>query len=241
MLKVFFHGGVIDRQGGVEQRLAVFLGAIEKVGRDFLVVEFRTEFAAFPDDGFHADEIDDADELILDTDGQLQRQRDDIELFLQRGGGAVKVGAGAVQLVDENDTGDVVAVGEAPVGFRLGLHASHTLNDENRAVQHAQRTVHFDVEVDMAGGVDDVDAVVLPLARHRCRGDGDPPLPLLLHVVRGGIAVVHFPDPMGYPGVVQDALGSGGLARVDMRGDPDVTDQGKVVVSGLWSRWGGRH
>ena len=174
--------------------------------------------------GLHLDQVHHAEELVLDADRQLQRQRHDVELLLQRGEGAEEVGAGAVQLVDEDDARDVVAVGETPVGLRLRLHAGDALDDEDRAVQHAQAAVHLDVEVDVARRVDDVDPVVLPLAGHGGRGDGDAPLPLLVHVIGRGVAVVHLADPVRHPGVIEDPLGRGGLARVDMRGDADIAD-----------------
>ena len=53
-------------------------------------------------------------------------------------------------------------------------------------------------------------------------GDRDAALLLLLHVVHDGRAVVHFADLVRHAGIEQDALGRRGLARVDVRGDPDV-------------------
>ena len=94
--------------------------------------------------------------------------------------------------------------------------------------EHAQAAVHFDVKIDVAGGVDDVDAVVFPLTRHGGGGDGDAALTLLLHVVGGGVAIVHLADLMRDAGVVQDPLGGGGFARVDVRGDADVADLGQI-------------
>ncbi len=159
-----------------------------------------------------------------DADRELQRQRHDVELLLQRVERAVEVGAGAVQLVDEDDARHVVAVGQAPVGLGLRLHAGHALDDEHRAVEHAKAAVHFDVEIDVAGRVDDVDAVVLPLARDRGGGDRDAALTLLLHVVGRGVAVMHLADAVRNAGVVEDALRGRGLARVDMRGNADVPE-----------------
>ena len=159
-------------------------------------METGAQFRAFPYDGVHFHQIDHAEELVLDADRQLQRQRHDVELLLQRREGAEEVGAGAVQLVDEDDTWNVVTVGEAPVGLRLRLHAGDAFDDEHSAVQHAQRTIHLDVEVDVAGRIDDIDPVIVPLAGHRGRGNGDASLPLLLHVVGRGVAVVHLADPV---------------------------------------------
>ena len=227
LVEILLHALVIHRQRGVEQVLAVLGRLLLEVGRDLLVVELGAQFAAFPDDGLHLDQVDHADERVLDADRQLQGQRHDVELLLQRVERPVEIGAGAVELVDEDDARHVVAVGQAPVGLALRLHARHALDDEHRAVEHAQAAVHLDVEVDVAGRVDDVDAVVLPLARHRGGGDGDAALALLLHVVGRGVAVMHLADAVRNARVVQDALGRRRLAGIDMRGDPDIAELGQ--------------
>jgi hypothetical protein len=139
-----------------------------------------------------------------------------------------EVGTGTVHLVDEGQTRHLVLVGLTPHGFRLGLHAAHCAVHHAGAVEHAHGTLHFDGEVHVAGGVDDVDAVLgscSPCPSRTgggSRGDGDTTLLLLLHPVHGGGAVVHFTDLVVHTGVEQDALGRGGLASVDVRGDTDV-------------------
>jgi hypothetical protein len=74
----------------------------------------------------------------------------------------VEVGARAVELVDEADARHVVAVGLTPDGLGLRLNAGHAVEHRDRAVEHAQRALDLDGEVDVAGGVDDVDLVALP-------------------------------------------------------------------------------
>jgi hypothetical protein len=71
----------------------------------------------------------------------------------------VEVGAGAVHLVDEADARHAVLVGLAPHGLGLRLDAGDPVEHRDRAVEHAQRALHLDGEVDVAGGVDDVDLV----------------------------------------------------------------------------------
>ena len=105
----------------------------------------------------------------------------------------------------------------------MRLHAGHALDDEDRAVEHAQAAVHLDVEIDVAGRVDDVDAVVLPLARDGGGGDRDATLALLVHVVGRGVAVMHLADAVRHAGIVQDTLGRRRLARIDVGSDADVT------------------
>ena len=96
------------------------------------------------------------------------------------------------------------------------------VKDRDRAVEHTQRALDLDGEVDVPGCVDDVDPVALPLCRGRRRSDRDAALLLLLHPVHHRRALVHLADLVGAPGVVQDALGRRRLTGVDVRHDPDV-------------------
>ena len=223
-LEVDVHRLVERRRRGLDQLGAVLGGELGHVLGDRLLVVGGAEVVALPDDRLHLDQVDEALHRVLDADRQLQGDPVDAELLGQGRAGLVEIGAGAVELVDEDDARDVVAVRQAPVRLGLRLHAGDALDDEDGAVEHAQRTVHLDVEIDMAGRVDDVDLVVLPPGGHGGGGDGDPPLALLRHVVGGGVAVMDLTDPVGLAGVVQDPLGRGGLPGVDMRRDPDVAD-----------------
>jgi hypothetical protein len=86
---------------------------------------------------------------------------------------------------------------------------------------------------------DDVDLILvvalLPLAEGGRRRDGDAALALLGHPVRGGRAVVHLADLVDAAGVVEDALGGGGLAGVDVGDDADVADFLERIFAGHWS------
>ena len=106
----------------------------------------------------------------------------------------VEVGADAVHLVDEADAGDAVRVGLAPDRLGLRLDAADGVEDGDGAVEHAQRPLDLDREVDVAGRVDDVDPVVLPDGGRGGGGDGDAALLLLHHPVHGGGAVVDLTD-----------------------------------------------
>ena len=74
------------------------------------------------------------------------------------------------------------------------------------------------------GRVDDVDRVVVPVARRRRRRDRDAALLLLDHPVHGRGALVDLADLVVAARVVQDPLGRRRLARVDVGHDPDVAD-----------------
>ena len=72
---------------------------------------------------------------------------------------AVEIGADLVHLVDEHDARHAVLVGLAPHRLRLRLDALVAVEHAYRAVEHAQRALDLDGEVDVAGGVDDVEAL----------------------------------------------------------------------------------
>ena len=70
-----------------------------------------------------------------------------------------KVGADLVHLVHERDAGDFVLVGLAPDRLALRLDAVAAVEHGDRAVEDAQRSLDLDREIDVAGSIDDVDAV----------------------------------------------------------------------------------
>src|SRR5690606_7715840 len=137
--------------------------------------------------------------------------------------------AGAIHLVDESQTRHMVLVGLAPDGFRLGLHATHGAIHHACAIQDAHGTLDFDGEVNVSGGVDDVDPVLgtasvhaLPETGDGGRGDGDAPLLFLLHPVRGGGAIVHLAQLVAHTCIKQYALGGRGFTCIDMRRNTDI-------------------
>jgi hypothetical protein len=109
------------------------------------------------------------------------------------------------------------------------------------------RALDFDGEVDVARGVDDVDAVLGKIAGHalpegggRGRGDRDAAFLFLLHPVHRGGAVVHLADLVIDAGVEQDALGGGRFAGIDVGTDADVAvtlDRGLTAHHNLLWIW----
>ena len=81
--------------------------------------------------------------------------------------GEVEVRAQLVHLVDEADARNVVLVSLAPHSLGLRLDAFLAVEHGNGAVEHAQRALNLDREVDVARGVDDVDLVACSRSRSR--------------------------------------------------------------------------
>jgi hypothetical protein len=80
----------------------------------------------------------------------------------------------------------------------------------------------------VSGRIDQVQLEVATLERPRAGRRGglnrDAALLFFFEEVHGGGAFVHFADLVVLAGVVQDALGDGGLTGVDVSADAEVTD-----------------
>ncbi len=117
------------------------------------------------------------------------------------------------------------------VGERLGLDALGGVDDEQRAFAGRQRTRDFVGEVDVAGGVDQVQhigfAVIgLVVQAHRLGLDGDAALALDIHAVEHLLG--HFPLGEAAGGLDQP-VGKRRLAVVDVGHDREVANMRKGV------------
>ncbi len=177
-------------------------------------------------------QVDDPDVIALQADRDLQHQRRGVEPVDHHLHAAEEVGTGPVELVDETHPGHVVLVGLPPHVLGLRLHPGDTVIDGDRAIEHPQRPLHLDGEVDVAGGIDDLDDVVFPLALGGGGGDRDPPFLFLLHPVHDGCALMDLTDLVRDTGVEQDPLGRRRLAGVNVRHDADVAELGEGGVCG---------
>ncbi len=121
-------------------------------GRDLLdgVVLTHRGLAA-PGQRAHPDQVDDADEVGLGADRQLQHQRRRGQPVDDHVDAAHELRAGAVELVDEADPRYAVPVRLAPHGLGLRLDTGDTVEDRDGAVEDAQRALHLDGEVDVPG------------------------------------------------------------------------------------------
>ena len=94
------------------------------------------------------------------------------------------------------------------------------VDEHDRAVHHAQDALDLAAEIGVAGGVDDVDAGVLPDDRGRLGQDGDAAL--LLEIVRIHRALFHALVFAEAAGLLEQLVDEGRLAMVDVGDDGDV-------------------
>ena len=142
------------------------------------------------------------------------------------GGVAVRVGGGQVDLVEHRDDVQIAVQRQIEVGQRLRLDALSGVHQQHRTLARLQRPRHLVGEVDVAGGVDQmqhvVGAVDLPRQPDVLRLDGDAALTLDVHPVQ--VLGAHI--PIGdHTGQLQHPVGQRRLAVVDMGDDAEVPNQ----------------
>ena len=229
-LHVADHELVVDLSGPLNEPISAPCGLLCQFCRNFLYDRFFTRVRREVPGSF-LDQVDHARKVGLCADGDLDREGPSIESLFDHVDRSPVIGAHPVELIDKADTRHPIVVGLAPDGLRLGLHAMDGIEDNDASIQDAQAALDFDCEVHMAGGVDDVDAVVGPIAG-RCGGrDGYTTLAFLDHPVHDGGTFMHFADLVGATGIEKHALGDGGLSGVDMGDDADVSYSLNSVVS----------
>ena len=154
---------------------------------------------------------------VLGRDGQVL-----LDLLLD----LVGMGARQVDLVDRGHDVEVGVHRQVGVGDRLRLHALGGVDHEHRPLARGEAAADLVGEVDVARRVDEVELVGLPVVGvvHHADGvglDRDAALALDVHRVeqlRLHVALLHR------VGELEDAVGDGRLAVVDVRNDREVAD-----------------
>jgi hypothetical protein len=230
-IEKLLHDRFVYVGAGFDQLLAELSALVHEIRGDIAVFELRAQRVVIEDGGAHAHQIDHAAMLVFLPDRPLDRHRRRAEPLAHGVEVHLKIGAHLVHLVDERDARHLVTIGLPPHGLALRLHAVTAIEYGDRAVEHAQAALDLDREIDVAGRIDDVDAMLLaferavarrPEAVRRRAGDGDAALLLLHHPVHRGSALVNFTELVANPRVKQDALGTRRLTGIDVRHDADV-------------------
>lgn len=138
--------------------------------------------------------------------------------------GALEIGPHAVHLVDEANPRDAIFIGLPPHRFALRLDPFAGAEDDDPAVEDAERPFDLGGKVDVPRRIDDVDMPIAPLATDRRRIDGDPPLLLFGIEIGDRRPFVDVAHAVGGAGVEENALGGRRLTSVDVRNNADITD-----------------
>ncbi len=174
------------------------------------------------DDGF--EHVGDADAgLGADFDGLAGVDADDI---LDLGLDLFHLGGGQVDLVQDRDDFVVGVDRLIDVGQRLRLDPLGGVDDQQRAFDRAHGAGNLVAEIDMAGGVDEVQDIGLAVLRRVFDPDGvgldgDAALALDIHAVEHLGLHVAFGDCARQ---LDQPVGKRGFAVVDMGHDGEIAD-----------------
>ena len=177
------------------------------------------------------DALDDRGEDLVDADAGLTRGEDGVlrgdgEDVFDLAAGFLRAGAREVDLVDDWDDLESLVHREGGVGDRLGFHALGRVDQQHRSFAGGEGARDFVGEVDVARGVDEIEDVLLTIRRgevhrHRVALDRDALLALEVHRVEELLLHLALLDRLR---VLEQAVGKGRLAVVDVRDDAEVAD-----------------
>ena len=150
------------------------------------------------------------------------------------GRAALGVGGREVDLVEHDHDLQVVLERQVGVGQGLGLDALGGVDEQHDALAGGQAAAHLVAEVDVAGRVDQVDRVALPVDPDVLGLDGDAALAFDVHRVE--VLVAHVPGAHR-TGQLEDAVGQRRLAVVDVGHDREVADLVRACGGGQGAHW----
>src|SRR5712692_8605409 len=226
VFEILVQDGVVGLDAGFDHFVSHLCNLIFQRRRDRAFDVLLSHGLVVVHDLDFAHQIDESRKQLAGAERHLDRHRLRAEPVADHLEAHVEVGADAVHLVDEDYPRHAVAVRLAPHRLGLRLDAAHGIQHGHCAVEDAQAALHFDGEVHVSRGVDDVDAVLLieagPESGRRGRRDGDAALLLLLHPVHRGRTFVYLTQLVGAARIVKDTLGRSRFPGIDVGHDADI-------------------
>ena len=129
--------------------------------------------------------------------------------------------ARTIDLVDDDDGFEPLGEGLARYETGLGHGPVHGIHQQQHGIDHGQHAFDLAAEVGMAGGVDNIDAVILPTQGGVLGGNGDPAF--LFQVVGVHDAGAHLLVRREGAGLLQELIHQSGLAMIDVGDNGDIT------------------
>ena len=174
-------------------------------------------------DGNLIDEVNNPGERVLLPHRHLYWKRPRVQPVTNHLNRIPVVGADSVDLVDERDPRNVIAIGLPPDGLRLALNAGHSVEDNNASVEYTEASFDFDREIYVSRSVYDVDRLLLPLRRRGRGRDRDAPFSLLLHPIHDSSTGVYVTDLVRDSRIKENPLGDRSLSGVYMGNNANVS------------------
>ena len=163
--------------------------------------------------GLHADEVDDAVEILAGAPGQRDGSQAHAKAFAEHVEAHIEVGVLLVHAIDEHGAGEAQVLGGVPKLDGGGLRALGGIDHEQGGLAHTHGRVGIADEIGIAGGVEHVDARALPVDRGDGGRDRELALDLFGVVVERGLGAVVAAQAGGLAGKVEHGLRERGLAH----------------------------
>ncbi|MNM57247.1 hypothetical protein D3C81_684440 [compost metagenome] len=175
-------------------------------------------------------------EHFIDAQTGLGRARDrvggiDADDFFDFFFDAVRIGLWQVDLVQHRHHFQALFDGRVAVGNRLSFNTLTGIDHQQRAFTSRQRAADFVGEVNVAGGVNEVQLVVdtifgFVIQSNAVSLDGDPALTLKVH----GIQYLGFHFTLGQAAAhLDEAIGQRRLAMVNVGDDGEIADMTQIT------------
>jgi len=172
---------------------------------------------------------DDGLEDVLDADAHLGGGGDGVlagdgEDILELLLAFLDVRGGEVDLVDDGDDGEVLLHGEVEVRDGLGFDALGGIDHEDGTFAGGEGAGDLVGEIDVAGGVEEVELVGFAVAGLVAHGDGvgfdgDALFALEVHGIEELVHLLALGDGLG---VLEESVGEGGFPVIDVGDDGEV-------------------
>ncbi len=175
--------------------------------------------------------FDDRFEHIDDVQTGLGADRDrvggvDTDDRLDFGFRAIDIGGRQIDLVEHRHDFQALLHCGVAIGDRLRFHALGRVDDQQRALARGERAADFVAEVHVAGGIDEIELVDLPVFRLVRQRNGlgfDGNAALALDRIRVEHLRLHL-TRLQTAAQLNDAVGERGLAVIDVGDDGEVAD-----------------
>jgi len=215
------HEVIIQTARHFHQGSTLLNGFVLHVSRDVFIDHILAKIIV-PVDCLHGEQIHHTPKCSFRPNGNLHGDGDSAQAVFNALDGVIVGRTHAIHFVHKTDPRHVVAVRLAPNGFALWLHPLDSIKNDHTTIQHPQASLDFSCKVNMTGCINDINAIIFPFSRYRCRNNGNSPLALLGHPVRNRGTIIHRTNPIGLAGKVQDPLGCCGFTGVNMGNDPNI-------------------
>src|SRR5262249_25601266 len=129
-----------------------------------------------------------------------------------------------VHAIDDNQPRQLKLFRVAPAFFRLNHDARNGVHHNDRRIGNAQGAASFLNEVAEAGGIDEVDLVLVPLAEGKLGGDCNFAFDFIFVVIRRGIPVVYATKAIGGAGIEKHSGYQRSLAASSVSDDADIAN-----------------